>query len=104
LITERETAAQNLENDQKSAKEILRRFHLSEKRVKITEESLKRLELNNEILLQRLEIVQKERDSIKDGFTQGMLALQKKSGMAQLVLEMKLQEMQMLQKNAKNNG
>lgn len=51
------------------------------------------LEVSNEALLQKAEVVERERDILKGSFTKAILDMQKKSNMKRLVLEMKLNAM-----------
>ncbi len=66
----------------------------SKARVKHLETELKNLKWEHEVLEQRFTKVQKERDELYDKFVSSIYEVQKKSGMKNLLLEKKLENIQ----------
>eukprot|EP00002_Diphylleia_rotans_P039852 TRINITY_DN934_c0_g1_i2.p1 TRINITY_DN934_c0_g1~~TRINITY_DN934_c0_g1_i2.p1 ORF type:complete len:472 (+),score=136.82 TRINITY_DN934_c0_g1_i2:54-1469(+) len=66
----------------------------SKARLKVLEEQLKNVTWEHEVLLQRFEQVQKERDELYDRFVSTIYDVQQKSGFRNLILEKKLETVQ----------
>jgi len=82
------------EKEQKEAKMSSHTMHKHWARmdriVKENEEKRRRLEISNEALMQKLQLVQNERDMLKKVFSRAIVDMQQKSSMNKILLEVKL--------------
>lgn len=103
VLKGKEEAEQRLRDDRKSAQEIKRQLDLCTKRLKYNDKYAHGLEISNEALFQKVELVQRERDVLKGSFTKSIVDMQKKSNMHKLILEMKLNSMSKLRNYRKTS-
>lgn len=90
IIQDKKEMEKQLQEDRKCAQEIRRQLRQRDKRLKLNDEYARALEVNNEVLVQKTELVKKDRDSIKGTFVKTIIDMQKKANMNKLILEMKL--------------